>query len=162
MENWKKSIRGGVQEATAERAGIVKLCSLTDVTDSTGKALPASEKNPAVEGSLANLMQEGMKTQDINLTFMENSYILGNYSSGFLTGNAGVLNCDIYIENASPYVLIELLSINRTLNRQYRTSILTSAGFSDVFLDTDGVLKLGTGTLSGSFNSRFQLIFRLD
>lgn len=40
--------------ATEKTAGLVKLSDSTTVTDSTGLALPASEKNAAAEGSLAN------------------------------------------------------------------------------------------------------------
>lgn len=40
--------------ATADKAGHVKLSSSSAVTDSTGLALPATEKNAALEGTMAN------------------------------------------------------------------------------------------------------------
>ena len=40
--------------ATADKAGHVKLSSSSAVTDSTGLALPATEKNAALDGTLAN------------------------------------------------------------------------------------------------------------
>lgn len=40
-------------EATFAEPGFVTLCDLPDVTDSTGKALPTSEKNAAREGTIA-------------------------------------------------------------------------------------------------------------
>lgn len=41
-------------EATDTERGMVKLCSREDVTESAGLALPASEKNSAVQGTLAH------------------------------------------------------------------------------------------------------------
>lgn len=40
--------------ATADKAGHVKLSNSSAVTDSTGLALPATEKNAALEGTMAN------------------------------------------------------------------------------------------------------------
>ena len=47
-----------IDETTALRAsleayGMVKLCDSSAVTDSTGLALPATEKNASIEGTLA-------------------------------------------------------------------------------------------------------------
>lgn len=39
--------------ATEDHAGIVRLCRLADVTKSDGLALPSSEKNPGIQGTLA-------------------------------------------------------------------------------------------------------------
>lgn len=36
--------------------GLTKLCDLPSITDSTGLALPSSEKNAALEGTLANMI----------------------------------------------------------------------------------------------------------
>lgn len=44
----------GIINATIEKAGIVKLSDSSAVTDSTGLALPATEKNASIEGTLAN------------------------------------------------------------------------------------------------------------
>lgn len=54
-----KAVTAGINAVKAMRAseteyGMVELCSLTDVTNSTGKALPVTEKNPAISGTLAN------------------------------------------------------------------------------------------------------------
>lgn len=43
--------------ATAETPGLVRLSSSEAVTDSNGLALPASEKNAALEGTLANQLK---------------------------------------------------------------------------------------------------------
>lgn len=40
--------------ATEEKAGHVKLSDSSDITDSTGLALPATEKNPSISGTMAN------------------------------------------------------------------------------------------------------------
>lgn len=41
-------------KASLENRGLVQLSSANDVTDSTGLALPVTEKNASVEGTLAN------------------------------------------------------------------------------------------------------------
>lgn len=41
-------------EATDTERGMVKLCGREDITESAGLALPASEKNSAVQGTLAH------------------------------------------------------------------------------------------------------------
>lgn len=41
-------------KASLTQSGSVQLSSASDVTDSTGMALPVTEKNPTIEGTLAN------------------------------------------------------------------------------------------------------------
>lgn len=56
--------------ATEETAGLVMLSDSEAVTDSTGLALPASEKNAALEGTLANWIKslnDGNKNSVITL-----------------------------------------------------------------------------------------------
>ena len=45
-------------QATEDTAGIVTLCDLPGVSDSTGKALPSSEKNAARKGSMAHAIAQ--------------------------------------------------------------------------------------------------------
>lgn len=57
----KPSINSNTKEnniATLENYGRVKLSNASNITDSTGVALPASEKNPNVSGSLANQISQ--------------------------------------------------------------------------------------------------------
>lgn len=55
-EYWALLARGGalVPSATKNTQGVVKLSDSSAVTDSTGLALPATEKNASIEGTLAN------------------------------------------------------------------------------------------------------------
>lgn len=53
MINETKALR-----ATQDVFGMVKLSDASNVTDMTGIALPATEKNPDVEGTLANQIKE--------------------------------------------------------------------------------------------------------
>lgn len=47
-----------IPDATKEAKGVVKLSDSEDVTDSTGLALPATEKNASIEGTLAHEIAE--------------------------------------------------------------------------------------------------------
>ena len=51
-------------QATEDTAGLVTLCDLPDVTNSTGKALPASEKNAARIGTLAYVADGAARTAE--------------------------------------------------------------------------------------------------
>lgn len=55
-EYWALLARGGalVPSATKNTQGVVKLSDSSAVTDSTGLALPATEKNATIDGTLAN------------------------------------------------------------------------------------------------------------
>lgn len=53
-----------IPDATKEAKGVVKLSDSEDVTDSTGLALPATEKNASIEGTLAH----GIAELNSNLT----------------------------------------------------------------------------------------------
>lgn len=45
-------------KASLTQSGSVQLSSASDVTDSTGMALPVTEKNPTIEGTLANKIEQ--------------------------------------------------------------------------------------------------------
>lgn len=51
--------------ATADKAGHVKLSSSSAVTDSTGLALPATEKNASLDGTMANQIAALNKSLDV-------------------------------------------------------------------------------------------------
>ena len=63
--------------ASLTQAGFVKLTSATDVTDSTGLALPATEKNESISGTLANEISKIREESFINLDGMFEQPILG-------------------------------------------------------------------------------------
>lgn len=56
--------------ATEDHAGIVRLCGLTDVTKSDGLALPSSEKNPGMQGTLAEQISKNKDAAD-SLTYSD-------------------------------------------------------------------------------------------
>ena len=68
--------------ATSSVLGHVKLTDSTAVTDSTGLALPATEKNASVEGTLANQIS----VLNTNLKYKENNF--SNPNICFATGKA--------------------------------------------------------------------------
>lgn len=90
-------------KASLSQYGSVKLSSATDVTDSTGLALPATEKNPSIEGSLANRIESLSK----------------NWSLIFQTTES---NGEGTIENFKNYnEFVILLSANGFVNSNYVT-----------------------------------------
>ena len=78
--------------------GFVKLSDSTTVTNSTGLALPSTEKNPAVQDSLANQISKQKESID-KLPFGENWIPYGkpkNLNDILkMTGNNGICGIDI-------------------------------------------------------------------
>ncbi len=76
------AIRGYIghiaKNATASVFGHVKLSSSTSVTDSTGLALPATEKNAAIDGTLANQISKKAPTSHASTG---TTYGIGNASN---------------------------------------------------------------------------------
>lgn len=71
--------------ATEAEPGLVRITSSQAVTDSTGKAIPASENNSSIEGSLANRIENARKKAD---------GIVG-INGAFLNGiNSKITDCD--------------------------------------------------------------------
>ena len=52
-------------KASLTQSGSVQLSSASDVTDSTGMALPVTEKNPTIDGTLANELQKTKNMADL-------------------------------------------------------------------------------------------------
>ncbi len=67
--------------ATEETAGLVKLSASRSVTSSTGLAVPASELNAAIEGTLANGIQKISDTIEWSGVMKRFAYINPNGSS---------------------------------------------------------------------------------
>lgn len=84
-----------IEDATALRAsleayGMVKLCDSEAVTDSTGLALPATEKNASIEGTLAAQiasLNTDLKYNYTDVTEYKNTYV--NIGSAFVYSKAG-------------------------------------------------------------------------
>ena len=80
----KPSINSNTKEnsiATLENYGRVKLSNASNITDSTGLALPASEKNPNVSGTLAS-----------KIAVFEDALLKGKYFLSFSSLNAANTN----------------------------------------------------------------------
>lgn len=56
LENEVSTLKA--QKATADAFGLVKLTDASDVTESTGLALPASEKNASIDGTIGNFISK--------------------------------------------------------------------------------------------------------
>lgn len=66
-----------IPDATKEAKGVVKLSDSEDVTDSTGLALPATEKNASIEGTLAHGIAElnsNLNKQNNRKTLLQGGY----------------------------------------------------------------------------------------
>lgn len=83
--NAVKNSRGG------DEPGLVRLSSSQSVTDSTGLALPTSENNAAIAGTLANRIEAIRKAA--RYTCSENtSYISNNWSYIYERNNIAIAN----------------------------------------------------------------------
>ena len=79
--------------ATADKAGHVKLSSSSAVTDSTGLALPATEKNAALEGTMANQIDTLNKSLDVeSIEVICNADVTLNVSASKASGRMVCLN----------------------------------------------------------------------
>lgn len=79
--------------ATADKAGHVKLSSSSAVTDSTGLALPATEKNAALEGTMANQIDTLNKRLDVeSIEVSCNTDVALNVSASKASGRMVCLN----------------------------------------------------------------------
>ena len=79
--------------ATADKAGHVKLSSSSAVTDSTGLALPATEKNAALDGTLANKIDALNKSLGVeSIEVSCNTDVALNVSASKASGRMVCLN----------------------------------------------------------------------
>ena len=79
--------------ATADKAGHVKLSSSSAVTDSTGLALPATEKNAALDGTLANKIDALNKSLEVeSIEVICNADVTLNVSASKASGRMVCLN----------------------------------------------------------------------
>lgn len=79
--------------ATADKAGHVKLSNSSAVTDSTGLALPATEKNPALDGTMANQIVALNKSLDVeSIEVICNADVTLNVSASKASGRMVCLN----------------------------------------------------------------------
>lgn len=79
--------------ATADKAGHVKLSNSSAVTDSTGLALPATEKNPALDGTMANQIVALNKSLEVeSIEVICNADVTFNVSASKASGRMVCLN----------------------------------------------------------------------
>lgn len=78
------------------------MCSLSDVTDSAGKALPSSEKNSTIEGTIANRIAKIEK----NKVFSTDSRIISrnpetvaedNFAAVYISGGIAIVSINALI-----------------------------------------------------------------
>lgn len=108
--------------ATAETPGLVRLSSSEAVTDSNGLALPASEKNAALEGTLAQRIESCKEISKANKSAIEKMKLNNSESSSTL-GSPGWYRIAVYENGAQ--VIAEGSSANScdiVIKRVYNTA----------------------------------------
>ena len=140
--------------------GLVTLSDATDITESSGIALPASEKNAAVPGSLANTIEKNNNIQWIGIHNTNTEFVENNYSSFFSVGNICVLYIDIYLKNiqiGSEYVLFSVDKI--PVFSQYHRSADLIGRTGDIAVLPNGNVNLHSWEMEGDLNIRKQIIY---
>ena len=80
----------------------MELCNSSAVTDSTGKALPASENNAGLPGTMANRIEAAKKSA--RYACSENTeYISNNWGSVFEKNNTVIVNIIMGVKSAPGY-----------------------------------------------------------
>lgn len=147
--------------ATANKAGHVKLSSSSAVTDSTGLALPATEKNASLDGTLAQQIATLNKSLDKidAVVQMTDTHVSQSYNYAYQKSGIGVLNLDVYMQNTASYTEYTLGSTTLRPSKQIALRIVSSAQkIMQVVLKTDGAIVLNTSENSGAFNFEVQII----
>lgn len=127
-------------------AGLVTLTDATDVTDSTGKALPASEKNASMEGTLANKIEASKHIE-----------VAGGQPNGYHThnpalyiwmrNNLGFLNVATGIKGFSAWSEKAIFYTNIIPKQTFETNIYTQDGrFAILRFLTSGNVELTIGS----------------
>ncbi len=118
-------------EATFAEPGFVTLCDLPDVTDSTGKALPTSEKNAAREGTIAYAI-DSLNSNFANISgSMFKAYVPAGNDADNAVSN-GTVHCVGQIKNVPADIGLGLLVVFTTgpYVMQVYGSISVSGGFA--------------------------------
>lgn len=108
-------------KASTSAQGHVKLSDSSAVTDSTGLALPATEKNASIEGTLANQIANLGKTVDLvwandgnnfdntdSKEIIQSYEISDQYDSFIILSTSGTVTSLINIVGASSWITMEL------------------------------------------------------
>ena len=118
-------------EATFENPGLVTLCDLPGVSDSTGKALPSSEKDATRKGTMAH----DIDSLNSNFANISRSLFAPYVPEGNDADNAascGVVHCVGQIKNVPAGIGLGLLVVFTTGSyvMQIYGSISVSGGFA--------------------------------
>lgn len=108
-------------------AGLVTLTDSTDVTDSTGKALPASEKNASMEGTLANKI-EASKHIEVSGGRPNRDHTHNPILYIWTRNNLGFLNVITGIKGLSAWSGKGLFYTNIIPEQTFETNVYTQAG----------------------------------
>jgi len=153
---WTKLVSGA--EATDLILGMVRLSSATDITDSTGLALPVTEKNPAISGTLASdISAESTKVGLLtNLTTTIKTSIVNAINSivtrlgttdisaiadGTVTGGISALNTNLTLRKV---VLSETYGVYLEYNSFMLRIVITDAWQAFTSGTTVSILNLAT------------------
>lgn len=88
-------------KASTSATGHVKLSDSSAVTDSTGLALPATEKNAAISGTMANQISELNTNFTKGLNTKENTNAFKSYCPTFGTTYSGVIDDAFAVDTSS-------------------------------------------------------------
>lgn len=160
-----KQSRGG------EDYGLVKLTSSSTVTDSTGLALPTSENNATVEGTLANrIAKERLYVDNPNFRWgflkpdtINYDIVSDVYGSCCSIGKIAFINFDCYFKNMDHY---KEYHIGEFFYKILETvSIITITNSKDAVLLNawkGGEFVLNTNECSQAFNVRCLLTVPIE
>lgn len=141
--------------ADLTKAGMVRLTDASNITNTIGKALAATEKNPALEGTLANQIEKQQEVSEISISRSASDNIQADYSTGHSQGKMVVLNLDIYLRDIKPYTTYILLTVDQKKPIGVcRQTINVSGSAFDIGMDTNGTLTMGSAAASGDFSFR--------
>ena len=130
----------------SETYGLVRLCGLSSVTESMGLALPASEKNPATEGTLAHKIEMLQKIENASIQLGED--VKGNSIRGETAvriGNAVHVSIDIVFNSG---IVPELKKEVRLAKISIPAAVLTRFYMIDLNMERTAIKVSGLGYIT--------------
>lgn len=147
----KEIITHMVLKATGSVAGHVKVSSSAAVTDSTGMALAATEKNASLEGTLAYKLEQLNTNLNQRIKTIYNAHELAS-NTGLAFVKNEIADCGLYIvgiENGNDHTTVDILLIafntvnviaSRKANNDY--AYLESDGYIWIRNNTNSVAEI--------------------
>ena len=165
LENKVKQLTDRIStKADRSNYGMTKISDSSDVTEVTGFSLPSREKNPTLEGTMANKMErikESISVRNIVFSNINTEHLEGNYSNGYKIGSIAIVNIDVYFKDILQSQKFKLLDIDCSPDKTtFSRGIGTNNKYCDFELDDSGTIFVVTGLNNGNFNIRSQIVFK--